>query len=67
MMLLFSIENRRIWYGEFVGNVQRMNSDLMLIINNHFATTSKNKNRCRGFCRNVFEIFFSGREAIVND
>ncbi len=29
-----------------------------------FATTTKIKNRCPGFWRNVFEIFFGGREEI---
>jgi hypothetical protein len=63
-MLLFSIENRRIWYEKSTGNVQRMIAD---DVNHHhrFATTSKIKNRCPGFWWNVFEIFFGGREERV--
>jgi hypothetical protein len=34
------------------------------MILHRFATTSKIKNRCRGFWWNVFEIFFGGREEI---
>ena len=56
-----------------MGNVQRMmliiiiTSDDNVIIISFFTTTSKIKNRCPGFWWNVFEIFFGGREEIVND